>query len=235
MSIKSNQKTIIWSDYFLLFILLIGIIFTIFYSSIFNNSLDLNSCKITILLKVDSLDVERHNTIEHNSKLLNLLQKRMQNQQDGITAKIGFQSEARNFYTVILIGIFSIIFSNQKEKKNLQRNMIFLGFAFILIMYLMDIHYKDMIERNVFTINMHRLNIETLVNSYPNNDSWYQLDFSELKEVMDTVHFERIQRKITKVFQPDLAQIVFFIIPLIVMYFFGRPFLRKQNIRTSKK
>jgi hypothetical protein len=219
---KKIFNELIWLDYVLTSIFLITIIVRIFCPNLLQQKGFLNHYNIPILIKIDSLSESKYFSVEHNSTLINSLQQKVQSQQDGIIALENNEVEARNFYTVILLGILSIVFSNLE--KNFRTYIIILGLAFIFIMYFVDIHYKDMKERSNYTKNIQKENIDALVNSYPNNKSWYELNYVKLNTYVYKVSEfnKRIPRKIKDLFRPDLPQIVFYIFPWIVLYVLGR-------------
>ena len=141
-------------------------IFRLSFPALSKQLSEISQSKVTILKNIDSLNVPKNNPIEHNATIINSLQQKIQNQQDGIIALERNESEARNFYTVILVGILSFLL-NSINKKKLPNNIVILSLIFISIMYFVDIHFKDMEERSGYTKGIHITKIDSLVNLYP--------------------------------------------------------------------
>jgi energy-coupling factor transporter transmembrane protein EcfT len=222
-----------WIDYIVSVIFLAILCYTVFCKP--KNSDYLHLGNISIIKRVDTLSTSNYNNTEHNLVLSNLLQQKLQDQQNGIKAIQGYQVEVRNFYTLILIAILSFLFNKQK-KNGSSIYIILLGFIFIIIMYAIDVHSNDLQSRIRYSQNMTNAAVDSLVSSYPYSHSWYKIDYDSLSNKMNAVAAldNRFFRKIKEGLQPGPLQIVFYFFPWIVLYFMNRKNLYEFLIERKK-
>ncbi len=197
------------------------------------NSDYLHLGNVSIIKRVDTLSTSKYNNTEHNLVLINLLQQKIQDKQIGIKAIQGYQVNVKNFYTLILIAILSIVFNKWKDKA--PTNIIFLGLIFILIMYAVNVHLDDMQSRIRYYQNMTSAAVDTLVSSYPYSKSWYKTDFTSLLKNMEEAKDKRVIRKLKEGLQPGPSQFVFYFFPWIVLYFLGRKSIYEFLVERVKK
>jgi hypothetical protein len=84
------------------------------------------------------------------------------------------------------------------------------------------VHLKDIHQRQSECYNITGFNIENLVNSSSINTTWYKLDKTNLRKQWEVAAKPCIslKRKFVNAFRPyyDWEQMVYFVIPWIVLY-----------------
>jgi len=166
-----------------------------------------------LLFPNDTLTASYLEVSNHNSNLLSTLQVRkawntssISNETDGI-----LQTRA------IYIAIVSIILTiSIKQNKN--RLTFYLIIILITMFYALDIHLKDLLDRNISNRGVTSAALNYLVNKAPSDTIWYELKYTERDIQYTSIHNNRLPRKIINGFTPDITQMILFILPWFAIY-----------------
>ena len=169
----------------------------------------------SILFPSDSMNLQQGLVLSNRAILINLLQVRETIDANSIESGISVEMQSRMFYCAIMAGLISLLFT-RKEKENKLITSIFLFFI-ITLLYFVDIHQQDLIRRNVSARNVTSKTIDKLVNS--RIETFYILSFDNMNAQYKkaTEPCGRWLRKAYKVYDPDLSQFVYYIIPWLAI------------------
>ena len=177
-----------------------------------------------ILIAVDSFSIPANDVKTHNYNLINLLKDRGAPDENGLR-------QVRTNYFLIVAGILSLILSSKIIKMN-RLPMFLILLSLITLMYALDVHLKDLYNRQNSCYTIYGNNIIDLINKDSINTTWYNLD-------LDSLHIKwknaankttRWKRKSKMAFDPDGEQIIYFIIPWILVYILtAREFIKNKT------
>lgn len=145
-------------------------------------------------------------------------------------------SQARTIY-IGIVAVFLSLFFTKRIKKKFQM-LVFL-FSLINLMYLLDVHLKDLYWRQNLSYKMTISQMEDLTNSCKIETIWYEVKTDGLNAQLVTAgsRWNRISRKIHWTLRPDGEQIIYFIIPWFALYFLliFELFLNYKNLQELRK
>jgi hypothetical protein len=84
--------------------------------------------------------------------------------------------------------------------------------------YALDIHLKDLLDRNISNRGVTSAALNYLVNKAPSDTIWYELKYTERDIQYTSIHNNRLPRKIINGFTPDITQMILFILPWFAIY-----------------
>lgn len=155
---------------------------------------------------------------ERNKLLLNILSSKEQNIQNITNSYKGFKKQSQNFYMLILVGLISYF-----NTHNYIEIFCLTGFVMI-VMYLLDIHFEDTIDRQEYTREVTNRSISNLLFGENMYAKYYAISYKEFDSYWDKLaeRNPRWHRKIIRGLLPDSVQIVYYIIPGILLYILAR-------------
>jgi hypothetical protein len=197
--------------------------------------------KAKITESVPILEIKKEwSFVEYNpsvrrSALIDLLQGRVEIQQNIIISLENSLMQLRNIYAAILVGFLAILFYDEKSDKN-ENNKKKDRFVFIFLItigsiYFLDLHYEDWISRQYYSKDITVTAVDSLINLNPMDNTWYIVNYKKFHTQMNTMKaYSRIYRKyIYNASAPSIFQFVFYIIPWFVIYYnLGRSFLKRK-------
>lgn len=171
-----------------------------------------------ILFPADSSRLQKENALSNNTILINLLQEREAIDANSIESKKSLNMQSLMFYCAIMAGLMSLLFTRKgKESKIL--TSVFLFFI-IALLYLVDVHQQDLIQRNESPRKITSEAVDLLV--IPYNDTVYKLSYDSMNAQYDSAANpgRRWFRKLYAVYHPNLPQIVYYIIPWLLIFIY---------------
>ena len=178
----------------------------------------------TILVPVDTLI----GTPERNSALISILQESISKDISSSDNRVNIINQFRLFYVAILSALVTLIYGANKASNQIRIYLLF----FIVCIYGLEVHHNDLNYRlDNFRKVKHR-DIEFLINMNPNNTTWYNVIPSDTlwngnKDVESSARLTNEFRKLVKICQPDLDQVVIYIFPWVFL------FLSKPKIKNT--
>ncbi len=154
-----------------------------------------------------SSNTSNSNSEVHNSTLISILLKYLAIDANQLSQQKNSIIQIRLFYAAILTGLVSYLFSSNNP-------LIALFILFlILIMYLLEVHFNDLINRSEIGYFIMRKAVERLINLKPKNNKWYILNFKSLLKQQENASNHRWRRKFFSACNPNIEQIIFYCIP----------------------
>ena len=154
------------------------------------------------------------------SFLISTLLERESNESNYINSQDNIISQARNIFMVLFGVLLGIIISNWDKKERIYL-LIVLLFFLTLIFLLLDVHIADLKLRSSASKSNTARTVDSLVNQNPNELLTHKLDYKNIVSVWDSLNHTSRQRKLYKIGNPDGDQIIFFYLPLALLYLSG--------------
>jgi hypothetical protein len=177
---------------------------------------------ITILSKNNSLNYSLKDVKEHNLTLISTLQERETSERDSWEYRQNNLNQVHAIYFGILVVILSLILKGETRGKI---RLYLLPLVLIIMMYGVTVHHQDLNCRSNIQYVKTRQAVEKLAYSIPNDSTWYTLNYTELHDSISSLHLKRFRRKFQIAYHPQMEQIVFYIVPFILiaayLLFFG--------------
>jgi hypothetical protein len=175
--------------------------------------------KQLVVTRIVSFDPSKHNPasiLEHNKKIISLLQEGESTSAPQVIEDQSNLTQSRYLYLVLLVALGGILFRKKKIKR---WPAVILTILIPLWLYL-DVHLMFQYEWRILHIQIVGRALDTLVKSYPDSLHWENLDFSRSDTTFSN-YFRISHRslKINMALDPDLAQIAYFYVPWIFVYF----------------
>ncbi len=133
-------------------------------------------------------------------------------------------------YAAILAVLMSLLFSNDPQKESRVQLVLFF---LIPLMYLLDVHLRDELQREYDCVQIKSDAIDLLVNRSSNSIRWYSFTgsayYNELQKARDpdNVHL----RKLEEAVHPEVQQIMYYVLPWLAVYIFAtRRFRTNGNV-----
>ena len=180
-----------------------------------------------IIFQVDSSKLQNGIDSSNRVTLINILQEREANSVNMIISSEGVKMESRLFYCAILAGLLSFLFASKETEKKKKR-IVNILLTTIILLYFVDVHQQDMIKRNILSSSITSNAIHQLLK--PQNNITYELSYDSIYVQYEKAS-EPISRWLRKTYNacsPDLAQIVYYIIPLVLILYNRKLLSRKE-------
>jgi hypothetical protein len=177
-----------------------------------------DSCIIPIIgtEKNDFLNFTKEDIKAHNIEIISTLREREASESSKWASRQNSIDQLHAIYFGFLAVILSIILKGKTKKKLPYLLLFFL----IPVMWWLNIHQQDLNNRSDYMSRNTGHNIEQFVNLHPTNATWYTLDYKAVKDSLDTCKNHAFIRKLTKFYKPSMEQIIFYIVPLCLVYVF---------------
>ncbi len=180
----------------------------------------------TIYPKEQDCSVTDYDIRTHNAYLISMLQERY-------SSSINYQSrtetsisQARSIYFGILVVILTLMFRSEENKTYKFRvSLVLLGI--IIMIYSLEIHLKDMQERQISCNTLTGKVYEKLVSSNDINCNWYEFNCNKRDSCWEGACYNKHLRKLKKAFHPDAEQRIYYIIPWLILSYLAIYFFRK--------
>jgi hypothetical protein len=187
----------------------------------------INSDSTKILFPANTSCFKKGLDSSNRTILINLLQGREATSNNSIASSESVKMQSRMFYCVILAGLVSLLFTRkEKEKKLLAFNekklLAFILLVMIPLMYVIDVHQKDLIRRNMSVTKITSKAVNQLVNSCTDTIYYVLKDDLTTEYKNATERCERWGRKVCTAFTPDLLQIVYYFLPWLAIFTYFR-------------
>ncbi|MCX6163348.1 MAG: hypothetical protein NTU73_00545 [Ignavibacteriae bacterium] len=178
----------------------------------------INSDSTKILFPADTSCFKKVLASPNHTILINLLQERETTSNNSIASSESVKMQSRMFYCAILAGLVSLLLTRKEKEKKL---LAFILLVMIPLMYVIDVHQKDLIRRNMSVTKITSKAVNQLVNSY--TDTIYVLkDDLTAEYEKATERCERWGRKAYTASTPDLLQIVYYFLPWLAIFTYFR-------------
>jgi hypothetical protein len=86
------------------------------------------------------------------------------------------------------------------------------------LMYLIDVHFADLDRRNLNAEAATAAAVQTMLDLKDNDSSWYVLRLDGLNAHVESARETSLARKRYYAFTPNLEQVVFYVLPMLLMY-----------------
>jgi hypothetical protein len=183
--------------------------------------------EIRVVKLINPNAVPSNQILDHNNKIISTLLQRESIAFDILITKEGFIKQARTIYVAIITLLLSLMFSKQLE--NVKKYIELILILLIGMMYLVETHSIDLLERQETCVEIISRSTEKVVNTQSLDSVLYFLDYekyiSEIKAASNGRHI----RKYLRACHPDLDQTIY-IIPLIFIFIlFNNSVYRKDK------
>lgn len=208
---NSNKINMLLSKWFKVLYLII-ILFVIYF--IPSPNIEMGEKAELIIEKVDSLDLIIGDVIEQNNRVLSVLFEWFSADNSYLVSKESIINQVRMFYAGFLAALISLLITI-KEKEN--KIYIWLLLIFLIpIMYFLEIHQNDLLERSETSAKIKKNAIEILAN---NTSQYYKLDSCPYIKELRKMEYESKIRKLKKIINPSFELMIFYIVPFFIIYF----------------
>ncbi|MGD8305815.1 MAG: hypothetical protein PVF17_04100 [Ignavibacteria bacterium] len=210
--ISNNWKIILWW--------VVGLLL-LFTSVIVVKSFDepkepIDKENVRVYDSVDSLSqlFTTNQLFEHNKTIITTLQEREATRDNARVSRENNIKETRTIY-VALLGIILAIVFNQKNNK---KWIIFLLLLLIGCIYSMEVHIKDLLHRDQGCCSVVHRSVEEIVSTDKIYKEFFVLNYEEFLKQQINAGDDRLYRKLWKANNPDLEQIVLYVLPFVGIY-----------------
>lgn len=186
---------------------------------------------IVFSLPSDTLCLTPSDIGVHTSRVIDVLSKNTASAANLAAALESAKLQARVFYAVILAGLASLLFTQVRRKRS-GVGLILLGL--ITLMYLLDVHLEDLGKRHTEASQTFGAATDSLVNALPNSRTWYEVRFDSLWHQLNCAKHKSVQRKIQAFLHPGLEQILYYIVPWLVVYISIRRWIPQGSLPKRK-
>jgi len=178
---------------------------------------------------LDTLSVLQNGNLADNSMLISVLQERESTSGNEIASGRAIEMQVRLFYLAILVGVISFLFKDDTKYKMVPKWMFLI---LIPCMYLFDVHLEDSLDRQIVSSHVTSNTIHLLANSRNTSTAIYGFSYKRLRDAQDDAAKspDRWYRKFRRALHPDLIQIIFYFVPLFLVYIgLTYPYRRKKT------
>ena len=128
--------------------------------------------------------------------------------------------QSRLFYAAILAGLMATGIFGSKEQR---RYICLAAIAVVILMYWLDVHFVDMIERSPEIDKRTSNSMEFLLRVQPEDSLRYVFDSKRADHILDSLKRGALSHKIARAFHPVAEQDIYYLCPLVTfLYFFSR-------------
>ena len=208
---SNKWKIILWT---LGLLLLITSVIVLSSSDKPNEPIDYKN--VRVYDTVDSLSrlFTKNEIVEHNKIIISTLQEREATRDNAMVSRENNLREIRTIYVALLGIILAIVFN----KKNNKKLVIFLLLLLIGSIYSIEVHVKDLLHREQGCCAVVHRSVEEIINSDKIYSEYFVINFDKLLNQQYEAHNSRFSRKLWKAYDPDLEQIVLYVIPFVLIY-----------------
>ncbi len=172
--------------------------------------------------------------LNHNQFLSNTLLQHLSLASQDKLAQDDSRIQTRLFYAAILTALISFILSDKNKNNRNKKGKIILTISVIILMYLLDVHLLDLgWRKHQASITISKTK-DSLQNT-PNTTNWYKIDFNKLYDFNKKQECDHIGRKLCRLIKPEFAQMIFYIIPLCILWIYFVCELIKPHIMYRPK
>ena len=174
---------------------------------------------IDIFKRVDSVKVSLAKVSSHNEDFLTLLEQREASSRSQYSSHENVLAQARTIYVAILSILISLIFGREPTNKIL---ICWILLCLISVMYLLDIHTCDLMERETYTNQLISKTINKRLNANPLDSTWFAVADSAYQEQLAKASLwpDRWYRKFVEAFHPSLVQLSYYLIPFLFLHYY---------------
>ena len=191
-------------------------------------TLNIDSIANKILLKVNTSNLSVSEINLHNETLLSFLKELIANDTNSIVEQEDIKMQIRLFYVAIISVLITFLL---KEMNLLRPQVKFVLLLVILSMYSLEIHNHDMHKRSLAAKFVKIKTYQLLSNKYPSKTE-YDLNLGYLDSVLQNATKGSLIRKIKTAFILDTERIIFYIIPLVGLFYYD---YSQYKFRPKKK
>lgn len=220
-------------NYVIILLLIIFLVVAFYCKMFIPKPLEAIDSKTTILFQLDSSRIQKEVEYPYRTILVNLLQEREANFINSLSSRDSVRMESRLFYCAIITGLISLFFIKDNKDKIKKYTSYFL-LMIIVLLYFVDVHQGDLIERNLSDRIVTGKAINQLVKPFDNKIYELSYDSVNVQYEKATKLYSRWSRKLYNACCPDLSQIVYFIIPLILVFLNTSLIFPNRSRKTDK-
>lgn len=228
----SNKRGLIRCYDILVFFIIIGIVLGLFCKRFQASSTQPIDEHTQLLVADTSIGLRGRAVTEHNSALLNLLQEREAADKNQLAMKEGILWQARMFYSVILVGLASLLFTLRSEKQDSAGWVSFILLALIIFTSSVEVQLEDLRKRQESFYHITVNAIDSLVDVKSIDETWYKLDYQDYYKQLPKPSEQpsRYYRKLQEAVHPDVVQIIYYFVPWLAVYLFATRRFRKNQL-----
>ena len=198
-------------------VLLLSLLFIlVICTKVFYNSVKLDS---QILFADSTLKVTPSKLSQHNLDLISTLQMRETLGHNSILSSNDGLRQTRSIYIGVIGVLLTFIFSKLNDKNQIANNKVYIIILILIVLfYGIDVHLKDLKQMITDSNKITSSSLDFIVKQKPPDYIWYNIDYSKRNLQYPEIKNARIFRKLNEAFNPDITEIVFFILPFISIY-----------------
>jgi len=177
----------------------------------------------TLLVRRDTLSIPPEQQLSRLQYLTAIVQQGGTSQAAMQIHRDDVRNQFRYFYIVILVALISFGFSKgNADLKRHRREIYLLAIGICLFMYGLDVHINDIAERELQVSNYGKNAVADILRIPPTDFRYYTLDYTPADSTQSaTARFNvRIPREVCRAIQPNLEQMVFYMVPMMLLSFF---------------
>jgi len=181
----------------------------------------------TDLLLKDSVLVTEVNRQARLDFLLSAVQHQHEIQVQVYSANEANRMQARLFFVAILAALASVAFASTSQKS--RQVVAYVALAFGGLLYLLDVHMRDLSDRQGPIRDELRNTIAALTKVAKDDFKWYHVDHARIDSMFQKAYEDRWSRKFCLIFSPNLEQFVFYLAPMALLLIFRRHIIKYLN------
>jgi hypothetical protein len=181
---------------------------------VFYLGLSPNKSKIDApIIVADSVKLSSAMAISHNSALISIITEREATDRQLLTASFDGLRQTRSIYIVILAALSSLAFGG-----NSKNTVMVIILVVILSMYFLDVHAEDLLTRQKEGMRISTNALIKMTNLCLSDTTRYLLTYEKMDAQFEDAKSGSLLRKLYIAFHPDLERIIFYILPLLLVF-----------------
>lgn len=218
---KYNLK--IFYSWKMLFVWVAGLFFLLYF--IYQHSItddpknkDIINKHIKVSKSVDSLSAKysTEELLNHNKLVISTLQERESTANSVFASKESTIKQSRTIYIAILVALLSFLFNKKSGGLAWTMKYILLLFT-ITVMYFVEVHSEDLLQRQENCKDIISKSTENLVNSTELSTKWFALDYRNYLTQIDKASESSFYRKLIRASHPSIEQKGIYVFPYMLI------------------
>jgi hypothetical protein len=170
-----------------------------------------------LMKTVDSVYVPTDRRDNHIAEMTTVINQYLANGATLYSSWEASRIQLRSFFITLLVGLISVSYLRDTARPDLQRTLMTTAILVTIVMYGLDIHIVDVMNRNLVAGSIANNTIPSIIELRPDDSSWHYLDFSRIARIQDSLSQTHWSRKFDSTIHPTLEQCFIYLLPLALL------------------
>jgi len=173
---------------------------------------------VQIVTKVVTVPASRTEAATHDKILLDIIAEQSSTSYNILSAYDNAKNQVRLFYSVIIAALVTVMFTGGIKTRG---PVAAVALFVIASMYMIEVSFADLSHREVAKDTTLGVAQKKLIDLTPSDSTWYTLYYSARDSLANEASAPCVmhRRKIALAFQPNFEQVVYYVIPFLIVFF----------------